>query len=176
MSDATAKMPQLTWTAPASQQMAPTTNDGMTILRDSRAKRSERVLPLKSRHHFIQAIVGVPKAALELDNPRSVPNRCFRVEVTFLTAEEGGRTTPVGPKGYRPLFRLEGSEQLFGLCELDFEDGQWVPPGGTSVGLLTLRLPPEILPDLARGQRLNLFEGAHIVGRGTVGERVCHRA
>jgi hypothetical protein len=61
-----------------------------------------------------------------LDNAWTVTDRVMQVEVEFLATRDGGRKSPVGPTGYRPLLQFEGSEQLVGMAELLFDDDRWV--------------------------------------------------
>lgn len=92
----------------------------------------------------------------------------IHASIHLLTASEGGRTGPL-LSGYRSLLRFDGSEKDFGF-ELHLApklSASGLAPGGSANARLSLWAVDE-LPKLAIGQKFEIREGAHIVGRGSV--------
>lgn len=102
-----------------------------------------------------------------------VPFRlALRVELHLLSADEGGRATPVS-SGYRPLCqftRPDNTVETVGMCQLELIDVTQVKPGESARGLLKfapgledmVRDLAEVSPDVA------LAEGTQVVGSAHV--------
>lgn len=96
----------------------------------------------------------------------------IRVLLYLPTAAEGGRRTPIR-SGYRagvflhPATSPEGNDGI-----LTIEEGQWSSPGEEC--LVRIRfLHPELVPhNLSVDQRIELREGARVVGKGVIVEVV----
>jgi translation elongation factor EF-Tu-like GTPase len=88
----------------------------------------------------------------------------LEIEVTFLKAEEGGKTRPFR-QGYRPAIHHHGR---YGDAFYQFEADDWIRPGDTVRARVTL-LCPELHQDVLRpGEAIELCEGAHVYARGRV--------
>jgi translation elongation factor EF-Tu-like GTPase len=90
----------------------------------------------------------------------------MEVRLEFLSTDEGGRATPVR-SGYRPLLRLVGADDLYGMLEVVFVVDEWVEPGGSALARIRLATP-EVLPVLKAGDEFEMLEGHRVVARGRV--------
>jgi len=94
--------------------------------------------------------------------------RAVTAKIDLLSTSEGGRSGPL-LSGYRSLLRFEGSEVDFGFeLELDPTVGSsGIAPGASGSCRVSFWAVRE-LPSLFAGQRFEIREGAHVVGRGTI--------
>jgi len=69
--------------------------------------------------------------------------------------------------GYRPLLRLAGAGELYGMVEVMFVADEWVEPGGGALARIGLAAP-EVLPVLEAGDEFEVLEGLRVVERGRV--------
>lgn len=92
------------------------------------------------------------------------------VNVDLLKPEEGGRTSPIS-SGYRPLClipRADGTEAVFGLCELYLDAA--IPPGRSGQGRLAFAtaIADDVRSLLVTGSRISLAEGSQPIGTAEV--------
>src|SRR4051812_36114495 len=85
-------------------------------------------------------------------------------EITFLTPEEGGRSTPARSR-YRPQFYYDGHHWD---ADHEYPDVEWVYPGQTVRTLLRFLSPENHIAHVTPGLAFQIREGARIVGRGTI--------
>lgn len=97
---------------------------------------------------------------------RAMSDVWMEVRLEFLSTDEGGRATPVR-SGYRPLLRLAGAGELYGMAEVVFLVDEWVEPGGGSLARIRLGAP-EVLPVLEAGDEFEVIEPPRVVARGRV--------
>jgi elongation factor Tu len=90
----------------------------------------------------------------------------IEAEIRFLTAEEGGRHTPVR-SGYRPQFRYKDDEHIWDAHQ-EFPDVECVHPGETARALLWFLSPDAHLGRLHIGMEFEVRECARLVGRGRI--------
>lgn len=88
----------------------------------------------------------------------------IEVELTFLTAEEGGRKTPAF-SGYRPQFYYDGNDWD---AEHNYPDIEAVYPGQTVTAQLIFAAPHYHVGKLYSGKEFLIREGQKIVGKGIV--------
>jgi len=85
----------------------------------------------------------------------------IEAKITFLTTEEGGRTTPV-ISGYRPAHLVNNDYLTTGIHQ--YYDREKVELGETVLGTITF-ITPEAYPEcLWVGKRISIQEASHIVG------------
>ena len=88
----------------------------------------------------------------------------FEATVTFRRAEEGGRSSPAH-SGYRALLRYANAyHDSFWV----FEDSRTISPGETATVRVGLLHPELLAGHLRPGDQFDVYEGARVVGRGTV--------
>ena len=85
------------------------------------------------------------------------------VEVIFEFV--GARKTPV-TDGYRPMHLVTGNYLTTGVHH--YYDIQTVPPDGTAKGTITFITPEAYPHSLWIGKKINIQEGAKIVGYATI--------
>lgn len=86
-------------------------------------------------------------------------------EVTFLAADEGGRSTPA-QSGYRPQHAVRDDYFTTGVQE--YLDVEQAAPGATVRANITF-LTPEAYPGcLWEGKVINVQEGSRVVGRARI--------
>ena len=88
----------------------------------------------------------------------------IEAEITFLTTEEGGRSTPARTN-YRPQFYYEGHDWD---AAHEYPDVEWVHPGHTVRTLLRFLSPGAHVGRVLPGLEFEIREGARVVGRGRV--------
>jgi translation elongation factor EF-Tu-like GTPase len=88
----------------------------------------------------------------------------IEAEITFVPAEEGGRSTPAF-SGYRPQFYYDGHDWD---ADQEYPDVESVLPGETVRALLRFISPDAHLGRLHPGTEFQVREGARIVARGRV--------
>lgn len=88
----------------------------------------------------------------------------IEAKITYLTAEEGGRTTPVF-SGYRGQFHYDGNDWDAPQTFLNVEQ---VMPGETVSAHLGFISPSEHVGKVHVGMSFQIREGARIVGTGIV--------
>jgi elongation factor Tu len=93
-----------------------------------------------------------------------------RAKIRLLTAEEGGRSTPLrGGGSYRPnhnFFDADSRDMRMGL--IDLPDGQpWEPGQSREVEIRFLNLNPDEV-GLRPGREWRIQEGGRLVGVGTI--------
>lgn len=94
---------------------------------------------------------------------KSIMDKTADIEVIF--AFNGTRTTPAAD-GYRPAHEIVENYLATGIHH--YYDVDSIPPDGTAKGTITF-LTPEAYPHcLWIGKRINIQEGARIVGYATV--------
>ena len=86
--------------------------------------------------------------------------------VEFVPTQDGGRRSAV-LSGYRPLLRFDGSDELFGLVEMHFDDPTSVAPGASGLARVGFGAP-EILPRLRADDQFEVLEGNRVVARGLI--------
>ena len=90
--------------------------------------------------------------------------------LAFLTAEEGGRETPLqGGGSYRPnhnFFGPDDREMCMGF--IDLPEGRTVHPGDTIDVTLTLLIWPALKESISVGRQWRIQEGGRLVAIGTV--------
>src|SRR5687767_12568891 len=98
------------------------------------------------------------------------------LEIDFLPAEEGGRSSPVdlsedGPARYRPHLRVRGRSELLGVEVVDGPDDPVDPGTRTSVTVRFLYEPDVRYDALVVGAEVEVLEGPNVVARGRVTRR-----
>lgn len=88
----------------------------------------------------------------------------IEAEVTYLSTEEGGRTSP-GLTGYRPEFKVDGT---YWVSVHDYPDVGSVRPGETARALISFVSPHELVGRLSVGMEFEVTEGGRLVARGRV--------
>lgn len=88
----------------------------------------------------------------------------IEAEIRFLTAEEGGRHTPVR-SGYRPQFCYEGHDWD---AHEEYPDVELVHPGETVRTFLWFLSPDAHLGRVQVGMKFEIREGPRVVGCGRV--------
>jgi translation elongation factor EF-Tu-like GTPase len=100
----------------------------------------------------------------------AVDQVCIEARIRFLTAEEGGRRTPLhGGVSYRPnhnFFGPDDREMCIGFIELP--EGREVQPGDTIDVPLTLLIWPKLKGKIHEGRQWRIQEGGQLVATGTV--------
>jgi hypothetical protein len=88
------------------------------------------------------------------------------IQARWLTAEEGGRTTPIRGGRYTPTARFAGEQDQFSVV-LDFPGSNETNP---SKGTLRLLFPDlvDIQQRMRPGVTLEIMEGARVVARCVV--------
>jgi translation elongation factor EF-Tu-like GTPase len=93
-----------------------------------------------------------------------------RASIRFLSAEEGGRSSPLSGGGsYRPnhnFFGPNDHDMCMGFIELP--GGQQVAPGDTIQTEITLRIYPAVRPEVRVGRQWRIQEGGKLVAVGTI--------
>jgi translation elongation factor EF-Tu-like GTPase len=89
----------------------------------------------------------------------------FNAELRLLTAPEGGREAPLR-SGYRSVARLGDDEELWGV-EITFDVPAMLAPGESAVVSLMAWADPQTP---SAGTTIKVYEGARLVGTGTVRE------
>jgi translation elongation factor EF-Tu-like GTPase len=84
--------------------------------------------------------------------------------VTFLTSQEGGRSTPV-PSGLRPLFHYDGRDWV---AVLTFPDVERADLGATVRVILSFLSPQAHHGKLTIGTPFLVREGSKVIGRGVI--------
>jgi hypothetical protein len=96
----------------------------------------------------------------------------YEVDVRFLTAEKGGRNTPLpqyaagGFGGYRPNFRILGTEAFHGSAFAYVS--HHINPGDEATVEMVFWCCDRRHPDFVAGNEFELFEGPHKVACGTI--------
>lgn len=88
----------------------------------------------------------------------------IKVQVTFLTHQEGGRRGPVF-SGYRPQFFYNGHDWD---AVYTFPEREEVPLGVTTTAYLTFLSPEMHIGRVYVGMRFEAREGQRVVGRGII--------
>jgi elongation factor Tu len=91
--------------------------------------------------------------------------QAFNAELRLLPTAEGGRETPLR-SGYRSTARLGEDEEFWGV-EITFDAATMLAPGESAVVSFTAWADPQT-PSV--GTAIQLYEGARLVGTGTVRE------
>jgi elongation factor Tu len=97
----------------------------------------------------------------------------FEGEIYFLSADEGGRHTPV-VSGYRPQwdfgrFPKEDSLPTYDMGEMSLIDLEQVNPGESCrVRVRIISLDEFSKKALVPGLNFKILEGSRVVGRGTI--------
>ena len=104
---------------------------------------------------------------LAIDGAQS---RRFRIALTLVSAEAGGRTTPLR-SGYRADWALNGldgngSPRMLNGAPV-VVDVEWLHPGD-SASVVAHPVAPEYWGDVVVGQDVSMHEGRRMVGTGTV--------
>ena len=86
-------------------------------------------------------------------------------EISFLTAEEGGRTAPC-TSGYRPQFYYDGHD--WDAIHNYPDEQEPVHPGDTVTVYLSFVSPHHHVGNLCPGKEFLVREGARVVGRGRI--------
>ncbi|MBB4099402.1 hypothetical protein [Sphingomonas kyeonggiensis] len=93
-----------------------------------------------------------------------------RASIRFLSAEEGGRASPLAGGGsYRPnhnFFGPNDRDMCMGFIELPA--GQQVTPGETIQADLDLLIYPAVKPEIKAGKQWRIQEGGKLVAVGTI--------
>ena len=97
---------------------------------------------------------------MKADYPKDVES-----EITFLTPEEGGRSTPV-MSGYRPQFYYDGHD--WDAIHNYPDEQEPVCPGQTVTVYLSFLSPQYQVEKIYPGKEFLIREGARVVGRGRV--------
>jgi hypothetical protein len=129
---------------------------GLVLSRDQRRGRSIRI-----RHATGIAARECPP------NPDYAARMAttFKAEFRLLPTADGGRETPLRP-GYRSTARLGDDDEFWGI-EITFDKPQMLAPGeATTVSLMAWANPNAP----AAGTVIKVYEGARLVGTGTVVE------
>jgi hypothetical protein len=97
------------------------------------------------------------------------------VWVEFLTAERGGRSTPIhlnedASSRYRPHFRV-GSGELLGVEFIDGPDDPVAPGANTFATVRFLYEPNVSYSALVQGAEFDVLEGHRVVAHGRVSRR-----
>ena len=95
----------------------------------------------------------------------------FEATITFLTTEEGGRSTPVY-SGYRPNQHL-GLSNILSDAVHYYDTDEAIYPGQTVKAQLTLFYPFPYHGALSEGLQFTVQEGSRIVGRGMI-TKICN--
>jgi len=91
----------------------------------------------------------------------------FIALLTYLTAEQGGRKTPVFNSGFRPQIKFNFSEmQTSG--QQKFLDKETVFPGDTVEAEIELLSPDIFEKQLMEGMTFDFREGSKIIGTGEI--------
>ncbi len=90
--------------------------------------------------------------------------RDIEAEISYLRTEEGGRRKPAF-SGYRPQFVYDGRHWD---AIHDYGDVERVYPGETAVVYLSFLSPHCHIGKLYPGKEFFIYEGAHMIARGTV--------
>jgi len=90
-----------------------------------------------------------------------------KLEVTFLTPDQGGRDNPLVLNGYRPHLRVPPDDNMLGV---EFAGSDRVVPVGTPVSVLAklVYAPAVSYSALQPGAEIEVLEGSRVVGRGHV--------
>jgi translation elongation factor EF-Tu-like GTPase len=88
----------------------------------------------------------------------------IEAEITFVRAEDGGRSTPAF-SGYRPQFFYDGHDWD---ADQEFPDVQSALPGQTVRALLRFLSPEMHVGRLNVGMEFQVREGPRVVARGRV--------
>jgi hypothetical protein len=90
----------------------------------------------------------------------------FIAKVTYLTTQEGGRTS-YAASGYRPHVKFEGKKELTSGEQL-FVDREKVFPGETATAEIRIVSPHIFENCLFVGQQFEFGEGPRVIGHGEV--------
>jgi translation elongation factor EF-Tu-like GTPase len=88
----------------------------------------------------------------------------IEVEITYLSAQEGGKNLPVR-SGYRPQFYYDGHNWD---AVHEYPDVEIVYPGQTVRALLSFLSPDAHVGKLYPGKSFQIREGHHVVAYGTI--------
>lgn len=88
----------------------------------------------------------------------------IEAEIYYLTAEEGGRKTPIFT-GYRGQFYYNGNDWD---APQKFKDVEFVNPGGTVRACIGFVSPNKHHGQISVGMKFEVREGTRTVGKGTV--------
>jgi hypothetical protein len=89
----------------------------------------------------------------------------FRAELRLLATADDGRETPLR-SGYRSIARLGDEEELWGV-EVTFDAPAALAPGASALVTVMAWADPQTP---SAGTTIQLYEGARLVGTGTVRE------
>ena len=89
------------------------------------------------------------------------------LEITFLTADQGGRVHPLAINGYRPHLRVLPDSTMLGV---EFFGHDSVVPIGTPISVLAklVYVPAVSYSELQPGVSIEVLEGSRVVGHGCV--------
>lgn len=90
----------------------------------------------------------------------------FIALLTFLPAQEGGRTTPVS-SGYRPALRFPFALGQFTAIQ-DFMEVELVYPGDSLKAMVTLLDQDYFADKIYQGLDFDFFEGEMEIGHGVI--------
>ena len=99
------------------------------------------------------------------------------VFIELLPTEQGGRKYPLDLCNdncgqYRPHFRvIGGSGEMLGVAFMDGPD-EPVLPGGSTNATVKCLYPGAHYEELVDGAKFEILEGANVIGRGVVTERL----
>lgn len=93
-------------------------------------------------------------------------NPGIEAELTFLTADEGGRRSPVR-SGYRVVHDFYGMQPFTDAVHV-YPGREEVHPGETAIAELTLFAPESHRGRLSPGMLFVVREGARVVARGRI--------
>ena len=90
-------------------------------------------------------------------------------EIYFLSSEEGGRRSGVA-SGYRPQHDFQHPKGWHNDASHHYPDRNSVEPGETVKAIISLLVPERNSGRLYVGMPFTIYEGARLVGRGTIKE------
>ena|SRR5258706_12102455 len=95
----------------------------------------------------------------------------IEIAITLLPTASGGRNTALNLSGrggpdYRPLFRVKGASEVFGVAFISGPSDP-VPPGVTATAIVRCPYFPSA-PELVQGAEFEILEGTRVVGHGRV--------
>jgi hypothetical protein len=92
----------------------------------------------------------------------------IKVRVKFLSFENGGRETPVFICGsYRPHIRIIGDTEYLGVQFIE-DIGETTPNEEIETKVCLIYYPRVSYEKISEGVKIEIFEGAQIVGKGEI--------